>query len=188
MLPVNFGADYGRETYHSLQQSRNANPAPDPQWTDATRNWTLTNDETVNNASVYLNLVKAIAKTDIRFGYDYSDSDQGFLHGGPRIAGLTAAGTFIPLPNVTNKWQRATFDLKYAITPKVGLGFAYYYEKFDVSDFATINTAGPASLPVALLGAQTDTPRNDWLGSITTGYGNRPYKGQTGYVRVFYMF
>ncbi len=63
---VNVGADYGRETFNSLQQSRNANPPPDPQFTDPTRNWTLTNDEKVNNFSVYLNLVKALPKTDIR--------------------------------------------------------------------------------------------------------------------------
>jgi hypothetical protein len=190
---LNLGADYGRETYNSLQESRNANPAPDAQWTDPNRNWTLNNDETVNYFSLYVNLVKAIAKTDIRFGYDYSDSDQAFLHGGPRVnpsvaGSLAAVGQFIPLPNVTNTWNRATFDLKYALNPTIGLGFAYYYEKFDVSDWATINTAGSQSLPVASLGTQTDEPRIDYLGGLFTGYGNRPYKGQTGYVRVYYMF
>ncbi len=185
---LNFGADYGRETFNSLQQSRNANPAPDPSWTAANRNWTLDNDETVNNASVYVNLVKAIAKTDIRFGYDYSDSDQAFVHGGPRIGSLSALGQFIALPNVTNTWQRATVDLTYAISTRIGVGVGYYFEKFDVSDWATINTAGPDSLPLPSLGTQTDTPRIDYLGGLITGYGNRPYKGQTGFVRLFYMF
>lgn len=185
---VNFGADYGRETYNSLQQSRNANPLPDASWTDLNRNWTLTNDETVNNFSVYVNLAKAIAKTDIRFGYDYSDSDQSFVHGGPRIPALAALGTFVAFPNVTNTWQHATVDVTYAVSKKVGVGFSYYFEKFDVADFATINTAGPATLPISTLGAQTDTARIDWLGAITTGYGNRPYKGQTGFVRIFYFF
>jgi hypothetical protein len=185
---VNFGADYGRETFSSLQRSRNANPAPDPSWTDPNRNWTLDNDETVNNASVYVNLVKAIEKTDIRVGYDYSDSDQAFVHGGPRIGSLSALGQFVALPNVTNTWHRATVDLTYTISPKIGVGVGYWYEKFDVSDFATINTAGPQSLPVPVLGAQTDTPRIDYLGGLITGYGNRPYTGQTGFVRLFYMF
>jgi hypothetical protein len=140
-----------------------------------------------------MNLVKPFEKTDIRFGYDYSDSDQAFVHGGPRVSpsvagSLAAVGQFIPLPNVTNTWNRATVDLKYAFSQKVGLGFSYYYEKFDVSDFATINSAGSQSLPVASLGAQTDTPRIDYLGGLFTGYGNRPYKGQTGIVRVFYFF
>ncbi len=83
---VNVGADYGRETFSALQESRNANPAPDPSWTDPNRNWTLTNDETVNTFTAYVDLVKALAKTDIRAAYTYSDSDQAFVHGGPRIA------------------------------------------------------------------------------------------------------
>jgi hypothetical protein len=190
---VNVGADYGRESYKALQQSRNANPAPDASWTNPQRNWTMDNKDDVNFASVYLNLVEAIAKTDIRFGYDFSDSDQGFRFGGPRVdpavtGSLAALGQFIPLPNVSNTWNRATVDLRYAVTPKVGVGFGYYYEKFDVSDWATINTAGPQSLPIATLGTQTDTPRIDYLGGLITGYGNRPYTGQTGFVRVYYMF
>ena len=50
---VNLGADYGRETFNALQESRNANPAPDPTWTDPARNWTLTNDEKVNTFTAY---------------------------------------------------------------------------------------------------------------------------------------
>lgn len=191
---VNLGADYGRETFDALQQSRNANPAPDPSWTDPNRNWTMANDEKVNTFSLYLNLVKPLAKTDIRVGYDYSDSDQGFLHGGPRIAALSVptatapSGTFVALPNVTNKWHHATVDLRYSVSKKVGLGLTYWYEKVEVEDFATLNTAGPATLPRPELGAQTTDARIDWLGSINTGYGNRPYKGQTAFVRVFYLF
>ncbi len=185
---VNLGADYGRETFNALQESRNANPAPDPTWTDPNRNWTMTNDETMNTFSLYLDLIKALAKTDIHFGYDYSDSDQAFVHGGPRIASLTAAKQFVALPNVTNKWQRATVDVRYSLSEKFGIGVSYWYEKFDVEDFATINTAGPQTLPRPELGAQTDTARIDWLGGLVTGYGNRPYKGQTGIVRLFYQF
>lgn len=187
---MNLGADYGRESYTALQQSRNANPAPDPTWTDPNRNWNLDNEEKDNYFSAYVNLVKMVGKSDIRVGYDFSDSDNAFLFGGPRIPTLaaTAPGQFVALPNVTNSWHHLTFDLKYPITPKLGFGFSYLYEKFDVADFATINTAGPATLPVASLGAQTNTPRIDWLGEISTGYGNRPYTGSTGIVRVFYLF
>jgi hypothetical protein len=185
---VSLGADYGRTTYDAFQESRNANPAPDPSWTDPNRNWSLANNEKVNSVSVYLDLIKAIAKTDIRASYDYSDSDQSFVHGGPRIAALGAIGQFVPLPNVTNKWQRATVDLVYAVSAKFGIGASYWFEKFDVSDFATIDTAGPQTLPRPELGPQTDTARIDWLGALTTGYGNRPYTGHTAFVRVFYHF
>jgi hypothetical protein len=191
---VSLGADYSRETFNSNQESRNANPVPDPSWTDPSRNWSLTNDETVNYFSVYLNLVKAIQKTDIKASYDFSDSDQAFIHGGPRIASLALAtataptGTFVALPNVTNKWQRATLDVKYFVSKKVGIGLTYWYERLEVEDYATINTAGPQTLPRSDLGAQTDQARIDWLGGLVTGYGNRPYKGQTGMLRLFYGF
>ncbi len=187
-MKVNLGADYGRETYNALQESRNANPAPDPSWTDPSRNWSLSNDETVNTFTAYANLVRLVAKTDIRASYDLSDSDQAFVHGGPRIASLAAANQFVPFPNVTNKWQRATIDVSYSVSNNLGFGASYWYEKLDVQDYATIDTAGPQTLPVPGLGAQTDTPRIDWLGTITTGYAPRPYKGQTVFVRVFYNF
>ncbi len=187
-MKVNVGADYGRETYSALQESRNSNPLPDPSWTDPGRNWSLANDETVNTFSAYANLVKLFAKTNIRAAYDLSDSDQSFEYGGPRIASLAAANQFVALPNVTNKWQRATIDVNYAVSNNFGLGASYWYEKFDVQDFETVNTAGPQTLPLSTLGPQTDALRIDWLGTLATGYAPRPYKGQTVFVRVFYNF
>jgi hypothetical protein len=191
---VNLGADYGRETFSALQESRSANPAPDPTWTDPNRNWTLSNDETVNTFSAYVDLLQALAKTDIRAAYTYSDSDQAFAHGGPRIASLSAPtaaapnGTFVALPNVTNTWQQFTVDVSYSLSKNFGLGLYYLFEKFEVEDWATINSAGPQTLPNPALGAQTDTPRIDWFGGLTTGYGNRPYSGHTAIVRLFYHF
>jgi hypothetical protein len=185
---VNVGANYGRDEFSALQESRNANPPPDASWTDPNRNWTIDNDETVNTFSAYVDLIKALAKTDIRAAYTYSDSDQAFVHGGPRIASLSAANQFVALPNVTNTWQQFTLDVSYSISKNFGIGLYYLFEKFDVEDFATINTAGSQTLPRPELGGQTDTARIDWFGGLITGYGNRPYKGQTGIVRVFYNF
>ena len=185
---VNLGADYGRESYNALSQSRNANPAPDPTWIDPNRNWTMTQDEKVNTFTAYANLLRLIDKTDIRASYDLMDSDQDYTHGGPRIPALSALGQFVPFPTVSDKWTRATIDVTYSVSKKLGLGASYWYEKFDVSDFATINSAGSQTLPRPELGAQTSTARIDWLGSISTGYAVRPYKGQTLFLRVFYNF
>jgi MtrB/PioB family decaheme-associated outer membrane protein len=180
---VAMGLNFGQDTFGSFQKSRNANPPPDPTWVDPSRDWTLDNDDNVKNASAYLDLLRAIAKTDIRLGYDYSDSDNSFVHGGPRIAALAAAGQFIPLPNVTNKWQRLSADVQYYFVPKVGVGVGYYFEKLDVTDWNTIDTNGPVGFTDA-----TGVPRIDWLGGLITGYGNRPYTGNTGYVRLLYKF
>lgn len=174
---MDFGASYGRDNYTALQKSRNANPPPDPTWTDPNRDWTLDNDETVNNFDLYLNVNRAVKNTDISVNYTFSDSDNAFTFGGPRIASLSAAGQFEPLPNVTNSFKQLRADVKYFFTPKVGVGFGYWYEKFDVVDFATIDLPG-----------QPGVPRIDYLGEISTGYGNRPYDGNTFTVRLLYTF
>lgn len=180
---VAFGANYGRDTYGSFQLSRNANPPPDPSFTDPNRNWTLDNDDKINTVSVYLDLLRAVRNTDIRFGYDFSDSDNSFVHGGPRIAALASLNQFIPLPDVENTWHRATADVQYFFTSRAGIGVGYYFEKLDIVDFNTIDTNGPGGFTPA-----TGAPRIDWLGGLITGYGNRPYTGHTAYVRLLYRF
>jgi len=180
---VMFGANYGRDDFSSLQKSRNANPPPDAQWTDATRNWTLDNDEKVNNFNVFVDLFKAIVNTDVRLAFDFSDSDNAFVHGGPRIASLSAANTFIALPNVTNTWKRLSADVKHFFTAKVGVGVGYYYEKFEVSDYATIDSNGSVGFTAA-----TGNSRLEYLGEIMTGYGARPYSGSNVFARLIYLF
>lgn len=173
---VSFGANYGRDHYVSNQKSRNANPPPDPQFTDPTRDWMLKNAENVNNFDLYLDLPKMAKKTNVRVAYDFSDSDNAFNFSGPRILSLAAANTFLPLPNVTNSWHRIGADVQYFFVPKVGVGVDYWYERFNTVDFNTINLPG------------SQTPRIDWLGEISTGYGNRPYTGNTAFVRLLYLF
>ena len=180
---VALGANYGRDTYNSFQLSRNANPPPDPTWTDPRRDWTLDNDDKINSFSAYLDLMRAVRNTDIRVGYDYSDSKNSYVHGGPRIAALAALNQFIPLPNVENTWHRATADLQYFFTAKVGVGFGYVFDKLDIVDFSTVDTNGPVGFTPA-----TGEPRIDYLGVLLTGYGNRPYKGSTGFLRLLLHF
>ena len=200
MPHVAFGANYGRDQYTSYQKSRNANPPTptDQSWTDPNRDWFLSGDEKVNNFDAYVDVIKAIAKTDIKFGFDYSDSDNGYLHSGPRITAFTTnvdpttgkaacsstfPSCFIPLPPVSNKWYRVTADVRYYYTARIAFGASYWYEKFDVTDFATIDSPGPNGFFAA-----TGQPRIDYLSGLVTGYANRPYTGNTGFVRVFYFF
>lgn len=202
---VSFGANYGRDHYNTNQASQNANPSctlnvpPCPpgtydSWTDPNRLWTLNNTENVNNFNLFMDIPKAFGdKSGVRVSYDLSDSDNGLLFGGPRITELSqnvaltpgdtkpcAAGVsscFIPLPNVTNTWQRLTAEVSYFFQKQVGVAIGYWYEKFDVTDFATVDLPG-----------QPGTPRIDNLGELSTGYGNRPYRGNTAFVRLLYRF
>jgi hypothetical protein len=181
---LSFGISYGHDTFSALQTSRNANPPPDPTWTDPNRNWSLDNDEDVNTFLLYADVLGlAQSKADLRFSYERNDSDNAFTFGGPRIPALESAGQFIPLPNVVNEWNRFTIDAKYYLSPKLGIGVGYWYEDLSVSDWNTIDTNGPVGFSDA-----TGTPRIDWLGGLVTGYGNRPYTGNTFFVRALVRF
>jgi hypothetical protein len=180
---VAFGANYGRDRYSSLQLSRNANPPPDPTFTDPSRNWTLDNDDNVNTFTTYVDVLRAVRNTDIRVGYDFSDSNNSFVHGGPRIAALTTLNQFIPLPDVDNTWHRLTADVQYFFSSRAGVGVGYYLEKLNIVDFNTLDTSGPVGFA-----PETGVPRIDWLGGLITGYGNRPFTGHTTYVRLLYRF
>jgi hypothetical protein len=180
------GFNYGRDDFSTYQKARNANPPPDPSWTDPNRDWWLDNDEKVNNFDVYVDVLNAIRNTGIRFSYNYSDSDNALVLGGPRTVTLyntidvNGFRTFEQLPKVTNDWQQFMVDLKYTFSSKVGFAVAYMYEKLGIDDFATINLPGTSGY-----GAQ---PRIDYLGGLTTGYANRPYKGSTFTARLLYTF
>jgi MtrB/PioB family decaheme-associated outer membrane protein len=180
---TDLGLSWGRNLYSTLQKARNANPPPDPTWTDPARDWTLDNDETVNNVNAYVNLSGLYKEGELRVAWDFSDSDNAYLLGGPRTQSLAAAGQFIPMPNVTNRWNRVTVDYRIYVARNVGLGTGFWYEKLEISDFNTIDTNGPIGFAAA-----TGVPRIDWLGGLMTGYGNRPYTGKTAFVRVLYRF
>jgi MtrB/PioB family decaheme-associated outer membrane protein len=181
---VMLGLTYGRDQFDAVQKSRNANPPPDPTWTDPARNWFLDNNEDVNTLLGYVDLLGLMdARADVRVGYEMNDSDNAFVHYGPRIDSLAAAGQFIPLPTIVNEWRRFTVDFKYFVTPAVGIGAAYWYEDFDVEDWNTLDSAGPVGFYPA-----DGNPRIDWLGGLMTGYGNRPYSGGRFFVRMLYRF
>jgi hypothetical protein len=180
---VSLGASYGRDRFSSFQASRNSNPPPDPTWTDPSRDWNLDNKDRINNVNAYVDVLHAIRNTEFRVAYDFNDSDNAFVHGGPRIASLAAVGQFIPLPNVTNSWHRVSADLQYFLRAHAGIGIGYYYEKLAVEDWNTIDTNGAVGFTPA-----TGNPRIDYLGGMITGYGNRPYTGNTIYARAIYRF
>ena len=179
---IDFGLNYGRDSVTGFQKSRNANPPPDPTWTDANRDWTLDNEEKVNNFDLFLNLTRPMKNTDVSVNYTFADSDNAYVFGGPRVdpavaGSLAALGQFQQLPNVTNKWRQLRADLRYFFNNRLGVGLGWWYEKFDITDFATIDLPG-----------QPGVPRIDYLGEIGTGYGNRPYTGNTVSVRLLARF
>ncbi len=141
-----------------------------------------------------MDLIKALPNTDIRFQYNFSDSDLEYKLYGPRAEAFKApddltkrnaldsrpcatgiTSCFIPWPNVTNDWPQIKLDVRHMFRPNMGVGLGYRDEKFEVVDFATTDVT-------------PGVPRMDPLGAITTGYGNRPYTGNTAIVKLIYKF
>ncbi|MGE0393788.1 MAG: MtrB/PioB family outer membrane beta-barrel protein, partial [Vicinamibacterales bacterium] len=167
---VSLGVSVGRELYNALQRSRNANPPGTDygSWTDPNRTWDLTNDEHVTIVDAYLDLAKVVRGVDVRADYVYSDSDNAYVFSGPRITALStnailtpgdsrpcAAGLsscFEQLPAVTNAWHRISIDGRRYLTAKVGIAVSFWYERFDVTDFARVDLPG------------TTLPQIDYLG------------------------
>lgn len=175
---VNFGLNVGQEKYDTYQTSRTSNPAPDPTFTDARRDWNDTINDKVNTFSVNLNLVKAIRKTDIRFGYDVSDGNTNYTYGLVANTTLTAPVQYGTQPK--NRLDVGKVDVQYFVRQNLALGVAYWYENWKVQDFAL----DPAVIDTLIV----RNPANNALTGFYTGYANAPYKANTFFVRMRYLW
>lgn len=165
---VSVGLVYGYEKYSAASLSRSASPGP--QFVDPTRNWRDDSTDKANTFNVSLDLLKAIPKTEVRFGYDYNRATSLYVFSGPLIPQLA---TFTPLPKVKNELQRGTMDFKYFVHKNVALGFVYWYDRYSVDDFAaSSSTINAPYIPTGLL----------------LGYVWRPYTAHTGWLRLTYLW
>jgi len=175
---VNFGMNYGQEKYDTLQASRTSNPAPDPTFTDPRRDWTNTINDKVNTFSTNLNLVKAITRTDIRVSYDISDGNTNYVYGLVPNTTLTTPVQYTTQP--TNRLDVAKVDVQYFVRANLALGLAYWYEEWKVQDFALDPTIIDALI--------VRNPTSNALTGFYTGYSNTPYKANTFFLRMRYLW
>ena len=170
---VNFGVNYGWETYTALQASRTSNPLPDPTFNDARRDWTDDSADKVNTFNASLDLLKIVPKMDFRIAYDLSDARSTYVYG---LAANTTIAAPAQLPAVTNALRRATVDARYFLTPHLAVGGVYWYDDYNVHDFAL--GAQPAlALPATAAPA-----------IVLMGYQYLPYTANTVSARVTYLW
>jgi MtrB/PioB family decaheme-associated outer membrane protein len=148
---ISVGAEYTWEKYTSLQASRQANPGP--QFDDPTRDWTTDGADRARTFVGSMDLLKLLAKTDVRLSYTYSHAESLYVYG---LAPNTTLAPVQQLPPVVNELQRATADLRYRFTTHMGAGIVYWYDKYTVNDFAmgtqTLTTiAQPSFLMIGYL-------------------------------------
>ena len=178
---ISFGGSYGYEKYSALQASRVANPLPaggsldDPtqQFNDPRRDWTDDSADTVHTWNASMDLLKVLPRTDVKVGYDYSRAQSTYVYG---LTVDTTLAAPVPLPAVTNRLQRGTADVRYFFTPRFAVGMLYWFDKYDVDDFALgprDSLASPATASATLM---------------MLGYSYRPYTANTFMGRITYLW
>jgi MtrB/PioB family decaheme-associated outer membrane protein len=165
---VTAGLTWGFDKYTSLQRSRQANPGV--QFDDPTRDWSTDALDRVQYVSATLDLIKAVRNTDVRFGYDFNKSTGRYVYVLPSNSTLV---TPQQLPDVLNELHRLSADVRYFFARRLAAGFTYWYDKYEVEDFA--------------FGPQTIT-RINMPSSLLLGNVWRPYRANTGWIRLSYYW
>jgi hypothetical protein len=175
----NLTASYGWERYRSLQRSRAANNAADQ--ANPLRNWTTDFTGKVNFLEAGLDIDRAIARTLIRITADWNRSNDTYLYG--LVTGTPLAAPE-QLPPVKNEMLRGEIDLTYELTRTLRFGVAYWFDDYDVQDFAL----GPTTLTgIALPPVQEGQPIVA-TNALLLGYLYRPYTAHAGFVRLTYLW
>jgi MtrB/PioB family decaheme-associated outer membrane protein len=177
------GASYGWEKYNALQASRTANPLPartveylnDPtqQFNDPRRDWTDDSTDEVDTFTASVELTKLIPKTELRVGYDYSRAESTYLYG---LAANSVIAAPVQLTPVLNELWRGTVDVQHFLTKQIAVGMAYWYDRYDVQDFALgprDSLASPATASASLM---------------LLGYWYKPYTANTFSGRLTYYW
>lgn len=177
---VAFSIGYGRDTYKSFQRSRQASPGT--QEFDPRRDWTTDLEDQVDTVYVSVDLVKAIPKTDVSWNLDWMSGDNTILYGlAANQTIFVSPAALVQLPTANHDSRRSTVDVMYYVRRQLGVGVGWYYDNYDVNDFAwnqsTVN--GLSVNPPGQAGGQQ---------VITTRYLYRPYSGNTVSLRLRYFW
>ena len=164
---VAFGASYAFENYSTLQRSRQANPGA--QFNDPTRDWQTDMNEDVHTWSLSAN-AQVANRTTVDVMYDYVHGSAQYLYVLPANSTLAVPQQ---LPELRNRYHRATADLRRALTSRLALAFGYRLDKYSVDEFGR----SPEILNSPLIPA-----------FVNTLYQWRPYDVHSGSVRLIYRW
>lgn len=175
----NLTASYGWERYQSLQRSRSANNAADQ--VNPLRNWTTDYTGKVNFLEGALDIDRAIERTVIRLSADWNRSNDTYLYGLVTGSPLAAPEQ---LPPVENELLRGEVDVTYELTRNLRFGVSYWYDDYNVQDFAL----GPTTLSgIAFPPVQEGLPVVA-TNTLLLGYLYRPYTAHAGFVKLTYLW
>ncbi len=184
---ISVGASYNFDRYGGLSQSRNASPGP--QFDDPNRNWTTDEDQQGHSFLAYVEFPELGRNTELRVDYDYSEYRGLYLYqtGSAYTPSPGAPGGVAQLPPVSSDETRLSVDLRHFLRRNVAVGFAYWYDDYEVSDF----TLGPRESAVSGIARPPifeDQPADSAINGVLLNYFYRPYTSHTAWVRLTYLF
>jgi len=139
---VSLGVSYSYEHYNALNRSRQANPGPE--FVDPTRNWSAEGTDRVHSVIVTTGITRIRDKIDLQLSYDYNRARALYEYIAGQVPNRTLPEetviiTTLPppeaLPLVKSDLGRGTLDLMYALTPHIGVGVSWWYERYRVEDY-----------------------------------------------------
>lgn len=177
---VVLSGSYSFERYNALSRSRQANPGE--QFVDPRRNWSAEGTDLVHSLIVTAGFTDIADNVDLQLSWDYNRARATYEY----VAGAvpdrtlpeetiveTALPTPTSLPIVRSDLGRATADVIYSLTGRVGIGVSYWYEQYRVTDF----TLDAEANPVLARGQ-----------ALLMGYLYRPYTANTLWGRLIYRW
>jgi hypothetical protein len=79
-------------------------------------------------------------------------------------------------------------DLRYFLRRNVAIGFAYWYDEYDVSDFTLSPPGESFESGIARPPIFEDQPADSPINGIVLNYFYRPYTSHTGWIRLTHLF
>jgi hypothetical protein len=173
------GISYSFEQYDALLNQRQATSLT--QAFDPTTRWDLDTDDRAHNIVAHIDLPQLLDRTDVTFNYDFSNSRTTFVYSLPAGSALAQPEQ---LPPVRHSEHRAEVGVVRQITNRWSLGVDYWFDTYDVEDFALGGDIDQGiAFPVLEPGQSTAV-----VNTVLLNYVYRPYTGHTGIFRAIYRF
>jgi MtrB/PioB family decaheme-associated outer membrane protein len=172
------GLSYSLEHYDALINQRSATALT--QEFDATRRWDVDTGDRAHNLLAHIDLPRALFDTDVRLAYDYSQARTTFLYSVPAGSTLAVAEQ---LPPVRHSEHRAELGFMHHLNTRLALGVDYWYDRYDVEDFALGGEIDQGIAFPILEPGQSAT-----VTTVLLNYVYRPFRGHTTIVRAVYSF
>ena len=182
---VVLSAGYAVDKLSGFQRNRYATSFQEQ--LDPRRNWTVDEDQDGTAFDVGLDILKGIPRSELRLQYSLNDYNGRYLYTiGPGY--LPPAGVTVwpaQLPEITSREHLLRADYRYFLRQNLAIGFMYWFNDWQVEDWAFSPTVISG---IALPAVRPEQVTQPTVNGLLLTYRYRPYQAHTGWLRFTYLF